>query len=223
MVPKERLVYASSEAGARELLERNPNFDVIPIDQGGNLCAYLERSSGHIRSIGLHDIVSDATTILDLVDILKDRRYCFVLVSNRIAGYVHFSDLNNRLVKLPYFIILEAFERYLVDKIGILITEDTLEKVLDSNRIKEIKDRMRRQIKNRAELGWVSLLSFDEIVRCGCYLGKLRLNGAEVQMISQTRNCVCHADRVLVGSHEDVKRLAKAKGICISVLADSGI
>src|SRR3990172_10282469 len=86
MVPRDKLVHASSEADARELLKRNPDFDVIPIDQGGTLCAYLERSSDRIRSIGLHDIVSDATSILDLVDILKDRRYCFVLVSNSIAG-----------------------------------------------------------------------------------------------------------------------------------------
>lgn len=223
MKPKEELVYASSEGDARKLLDRNKDYDVIPIDQGGTLCAYLERGSNHTKRIALHDIVSDGTSILDLVDILKERRYCFVVVSNRIAGYIHFSDLNNRLVKLPFFILLEAFERYFVDKIRALINEATLEKVLAPKRAEEIKDIMRQQIKNRANLDLVSILSFREIVKCSCYLKKLTLKSAEIRDLCQTRNRVYHAGRMFVGSHRHVKRLAKVKNICISRLADSGI
>lgn len=218
MVPIEKLTYASSEAKAGELLELIPDFDVIPIVRRGTLCAYLERGFDHSRDIRPYDIVCDATSILDLVDILEDRKFCFIMVSNRIAGYIHFSDLNNHLVKLPYFIILEAVERHLVEKIDTLITQDTLEKVLPE-KFEAIKERMRRQKNNRTELGWVSLLFFDEIVRCSCYFEMVQLEQEEINTISKTRNCVYHARRVLIGRHEDVKRLAKARRICISLLA----
>lgn len=218
MVPMEKLTYASSEAKAREKLELKPDFDVIPIERGGTLCAYLERGSDHSRHILLPDIICDTTSILDLVDILEHRKYCFIMISNRIAGYIHFSDLNNHLVKLPYFIILEAVERHLLEKIFPLITEDTLEKMLPE-KFEAIKERMRHQKNEGAELDWVSLLFFDEIVRCSCYLEMVQLEQEEIDTISKARNCVYHARRVFVGSHKDIKRLAKARRICISLLA----
>lgn len=223
MVPKADLKFGSNESEARNLLDQYPNYDIIPIDQKGLISSYVKRSSQRVRNIITRDLVSEATSILDLVDILQDRKFCFVLVANRIGGYVHFSDLNNHLVKLPYFIIFEALERHLIESIRPLVDEETLMKILDPQRFTAIKDMMRRQRQQSADLDWVSLLSFDEILRCSCDLGKIRLKPEEVKQISETRNCVCHADRIFVKSHNDIKRLAKVKTLCISLLADAGI
>lgn len=43
MVPKESLVYGRDEDSARKLLEERRDLDVIPIEQGGELVAYLQR------------------------------------------------------------------------------------------------------------------------------------------------------------------------------------
>lgn len=221
MMPRKKLVCASGKASAQILLGEYPDYDVIPIEKGGVITGYLERGDSNLKYIGLDDLVSDATSVLDLVDILKDQKHCFVLAANTIVGYIHFSDLNSHLVKLPYFIIFEAIERYLVDVMGSLVTEDILEGVLDPKRTEQIKERMRRQRENRAELGWVNLLSFDEILRCGKFLEKIEIKQTQINEISKTRNSVCHADRALVEKYEDVKRLSEVKAMCISLLGET--
>lgn len=218
MVPKEKLVCTSDEASAQRLVEEKPDFDVIPIEQNGRISAYLERGFKRSKPIRLQDITSDATNILDLLDILQEQKFAFILANRCIAGYVHFSDMNNHIVKLPFFVILEALERRLVEEVGPLINEGNLEVVLDPQRAEKVKDKMRRMKENRADLGWVNVLSFNEVVRFACHFEKVALEPQQVEVISKVRNLVCHADRPLVEAHRDVRRLAEAKKICISVL-----
>jgi len=59
----------------------------------------------------LHDLISDGTSLLDLVEILEDHKFSFVLRHREIAGYAHFSELNHHVVKLAFYVILEALER----------------------------------------------------------------------------------------------------------------
>ena len=111
MIPAKDLVCATCIPQAVELLNRYLDFDMIPLVVQDSITAYLERSGSDPRPLRISDLVSDATSILDIVDILTDRPRMFVLVHNRISGYVHFSDLNRPIVKLPFFVLLEAVER----------------------------------------------------------------------------------------------------------------
>jgi hypothetical protein len=72
--------------------------------------------------------------IPDAVDILTTRPRAFVLVRDRVQGYIHFSDLNRPIVKLPFFVLLEAVERYFFDMLGAEITPELLRTVLDPKR-----------------------------------------------------------------------------------------
>lgn len=216
MVSKRGLLCAKDEVSARKLLEDNPDFDVIPIEQNGILSSYVERGSGQPKPICPPSVVSGNAPILDVVDILKEQQFCFVLVKNSIEGYVHFSDLNRDIVKLPFFFILHALEHRLVTEIGSLIDESSLEVVLDPERTKAVKDRIGYQRENRANLGLVNLLHFREIVQFACHFGKLKLKKEEISVISHARNLVCHAGRPLVERHDDVRRLVEAKRICVS-------
>lgn len=218
MVPKEKLKCAGDEVSAQKLLEETPDFDVIPIERHGNLTAYLDRGCDHLAPIHLQDIVSDATSILELVDLLQERRFCFVLVGSSLRGYVHFSDLNNHVVKLPFFVVLEALERQLVGEIGSLIDESNLDEVLDQQRVHKVKGNMSDSKKKRANLDWVNLLSFNELVRFALHFGRLQLKDKEIAVVSKVRNLVCHASDLLVESHEDVKRLSGAKRICMKCI-----
>lgn len=59
----------------------------------------------------MNDLISDGTKLLDLVEFLEEREVAFVLSHRHIDGYVHFSDFNHHLVKLTFYVILEAAER----------------------------------------------------------------------------------------------------------------
>lgn len=220
MVPKAKLIRAKDAITAKILFEQYPAFDVIPISQSGMLSAYIERGINQVRPIRLQNVVSDTTSILDIVDILKKRSFCFVLAKQDISGYIHFSDLNNRIVKLPYFLIFEALEEKMVEKIKSedLVINNNLNKILGEKRTKEIKKRMRRMEKNRSDLKLMNLLSFNEIVRIANHLKKVKLKQKQIDILSKVRNLVCHADRPFVEKHNDVKRISEAKRICILLL-----
>ncbi len=220
MIPESALKCADAKASAEVFLQENPLFDVVPIRENGLLKEYLERGSDRLKPISLQDIVSNATSIFGIVDILTGKKFVFVLVRQRIEGYVHFSDLNNSLVKLPYFVLLEAIEQQLAKETGPSIHEKNLHEVLDPQRVDAIIQKMGTLRKEKADLGWTSLLSFNEIVRFACHFGKLQLMTKEVEVISKVRNLVSHAGDQLVSSHGDVRRLAEAKRICLHVLHD---
>lgn len=59
----------------------------------------------------MNDLISDGTKLLDIVEFLEEREVAFVLSHRHIDGYVHFSDFNHHLVKLTFYVILEAAER----------------------------------------------------------------------------------------------------------------
>ena len=106
MTPADQLVCADSEAGARLRLEENLRFDIIPILSGGRLLAFLERDQPCPKTIQISHLVSANTPILDTVDRLCDRRFVFVLGRGEVIGLIQFSDLNDPVVKLPFFVLV---------------------------------------------------------------------------------------------------------------------
>ena len=219
MVPRVKLVCTPDEPSARTRLVENADHDVIAIEQDGKVVSYLERGAERQRPIRLEDMVSDSTSILDLVDVLQHRVFCYVVGAQRIVGYVHFSDLNNHLAKLPYFVLFEAVESRVANLIGDRITEAVLDQVLDPQRCDGLRKAMARQKSDRSDLGWYALLSFNELIRFAVHLGSIDLRQTDIEVISRVRNLVAHAaGEPLVEAHADVKRLVLARSVCMSAV-----
>lgn len=218
MVKTEKLVCATDPTSAAQLLKDNDSFDVIPIYKDGILKAYLERGKAKEKYIDLRELISDATSILETVEILQGRYFCFILSGQRISGYVHFSDLNNHVVKLPFFVLLEAVERQLADRVRGLISESAIHNVLDPQRSAAVVEKMTSLRQNRADLDWVNLLYFGEILKFAVFSGYLNLDPADIDLVAGIRNRVDHADDSLVKKYEDVKTLARTHQICASIL-----
>jgi hypothetical protein len=122
MVPLERLTRADDEAAAAHKLEENLQYDIIPMPQKGRLTAFLERGATRVKIIQIQHVVSAETPILDLLSSLCDQRHIFVVGRHEVIGLVHFSDLNDPIVKLPFFVLLEGLERQVVDAIRPLVS-----------------------------------------------------------------------------------------------------
>ena len=219
MVPNESLVSASSNAEAQRASEENPDYNIIPIRDNGVLVAFYERDTKSWRSIAVQDLVGSGTSIMDLVEILRSREFCFALVGNEIGGYVHFSDLNSPLVKLTFYVIFEAFERHLLTAIR-PVAEQEIEENLGQKRLNRIRKEMRKAQADRANLS-LSLENFlflPEILRIAVAKGKLSTDGKRDKCIRMSRNRVSHAGWSLVQKHGDVKTLIDTKRICMAVL-----
>ena len=161
MKPAGELVSAESEAGARRRLEENPCFDIIPIASNGRLLAFLERGESRPKTIQIQHVIGAGTPIPDVVDSLCDRRFVFVVGRHDIVGLVHFSDLNDPVVKLPFFVLLEGVERRLADAIKGLVTEDVLSDLIrDQQRLDAIRGKMDKLRTDKADRDWVTLMYF---------------------------------------------------------------
>jgi hypothetical protein len=99
--------------------------------------------------------VSAGTPILDLVGTFCDRQHLFVLGQCEIVGLIHFSDLNDPVVKLPYFLLLEGLERKIADSIRESVNNNALSQIItDPKRLANIRGKMSDLKKNRLIVIW---------------------------------------------------------------------
>lgn len=221
MVNSRDLTKGHDEVSARKSLEDNPDFDVTPIERRGRLSAYLVRGSQGVEAIRLKDVIGDATSLLDMVDVLRERKFCFVVTKDRVESYVHFSDLNKGIVKLPFFVLFESLEHNLAERISSLVDESNLDVVLGQNRATDVRRRFRRQKKGKADLRLVNALGFGDIIKYASHCDKLDLSPKQIEKLVNVRNRVSHATLSLIEKHGDVRRLSESKGICLSVLSSN--
>lgn len=218
MVKTTDLKRANDLPGAKQLLSLHPEFDIIPLPASGPLSAFFRRGEPKVGEIRSEDLISDGTSLLDLPDLFVKRDFFYVLSSNMISGFVHVADLNNGLVKLPFFVLFEAVERSLWPAATERLVESDLEVVLDRRRAEQLQQRMKRARKKNVDLGWAGLLSFGEILRFSAHYGIVQLSQEEQQLLAKIRNRVAHSDRLLVREHKDARSLVQSRQLCRELL-----
>ena len=230
MIPGKRLVTASDLPSAVQLLKEHPDFNLIPIQNPhGRLVAFVDRHNSHEQTFNLHHhIVSDSMSILEIVDILKDREFCFVMVDNKIGGYIHFSDLNSRTAELAFYILTQAVEHHLLVGIRHHINLESLDQVLGEERAKFIKRNFERHRKNDAFLDLLRELYIDDILKYARHYRIFDMSDNEINEIKQVRDSVSHAAPPLITVWNDdkqlandIKRLARVKESCYEILGIS--
>ena len=219
MTPSAGLVCAANDMQAGRVSDNNPDFDVIPIQQNGTLTGYFERKSGRTKRITPTDLIADGTSLLDLVEILEERQFSFVLIRQKIEGYVHFSDLNHQLVKLTFYVILEALERMALNSIRSRSDRESLKRDLDTERFKQIEKAYKRA--GRAARNLASYLNLSDILRLAAKTGQISVEDGLIKAMKKVRDGAAHGSENLVSSYDDVTTLANVKRECLRVLGTS--
>jgi len=201
MTPCAALVCAPNNTQATRVSDDNPDYDVIPIRQEATLTGYFERKFGRASKIMPDDLVADGTSLLDLVDILEERQFSFVLTRQRIEGYVHFSDLNHQLVKLTFYVLLEAIERTALSSIQSNCDHEFLKKELGAERLGQIERAYKRA--GRAARDLVSYLNISDILRIAAKVSTVSVEGRFVKAIKKVRDGAAHSAENLVSSYDD--------------------
>jgi len=219
MTPNAALVSAANEIQAGRVSKDYPDYDVIPIRREGTLTGYFERKTGRTKTITPNEIISDGTNLLDLVEILEERQFSFVLSRHKIDGYVHFSDLNHQLVKLTFYVILEALERVALNSIRSRSDRESLRKDLRPERFKQIEKAYTRA--GRAARDYVSYLNISDILQLAVKTGPMSVEERLIKALKKVRDGAAHSTENLVSSYNDVTTLANVKRECLRVLGMS--
>jgi hypothetical protein len=217
MIPETRLVCAGDEIEAAQVSKDNPDFNVIPIRLNGRLTGYFERDSHITSQIALNDLISDGTSLLDLVETFEDREFSFVLSHRQISGYVHYSDLNHHLLKLSFYVILEALERQVLSSIRRNDDREYLSRNLDPSRFAQIAQQYKRD--GDAARSLFNYLNISDILRLAVKAGTIQIDDDVIKAMKKARDEAAHASENIVADYRAVNRLAKVKRECLRILS----
>lgn len=220
MVDVDEMARADDPGEAARLLEAHSEYDQIPLPAHGRVGGYYARNDNKFHAVQRSDLISDGTSLLTLPELLADRTFFFVLTSNHIQGFIHFSDLNNGLVRLPLFALFEAIERHFT---RLVVAEhpdqDTLGSVLTEKRVTELRDKVAKATKHRSNRSALDYLSFDEVLRLCDHFHLIPLKGEDRQTLSKVRNLVVHPYHPLIEEHRDVRDLVRVHTVAKRLLA----
>lgn len=220
MIHQNQLTRARDLGGAAAIFaDPQCDFDVIPLPESGPISAYVTKGSGKLKQVAPPALVSDGTTILDLLDIFhKNQPFAFVLAKNTICGFVHFSDLNEPLVKLPFFILMERVEAVVWSMIETVLNPTVLSEVFDDKRCERIEERKRDAKRKNLDRGYQGALYMDDILTFACHRQFISVTPQDKEAISKVRNKVFHADKPLVDTENDLKTMIRARDACTFII-----
>ncbi len=221
MVPLEDFVLIDSESEARRFFDEYEDFDYTASRTRGQITTYYKRDEPGGFDLAQGDLLSDGTSLLDLLDLMVGREFFFVLSANRVCGFVHFSDLNHELVKPPLFVLLAAVESHLWLHVKEGLTEIQVEYVMDHNRFDEVVQRLKEAREGNVNRGWEGLLHFDKILELARFRDLIWISADDRCQLSKARNRVAHHDQLLVERHEDVRELARIRNLCRELMRGS--
>ncbi len=216
MVPAAGLTCATDEIEARKVSKENPDFSVIPLRRDETLKGYFLRDTRATNEITVNDLISDGTSLLDLVETLEYREFSFVLAYRQIAGYVHFSDLNHHLVKLTFYVILEAVERKALSSIPKEDDRRFLSRNIDAERFNQIVAQYKRDGDSARSL--FNYLNIRDILRLAAKVGAIQVDEEVVKDMKDIRDGAAHASENIVADFASVKKLARVKRECLRLL-----
>jgi len=216
MIPLEHLVIVSSVDECVLVSERHIDLDVFPFIQKGAITGYWERGKAKIFPLTPKCIVTNSTTIFDLIDLLQKRHFYFVMEGSRIIGYVHRTDLNNDLLKIPFYILLQSLEASLLTRLDLKFSDLSL---LQNKTRAQFLASMHNERKSKdIHLGSIQGLYLSEILEISIQRGVVEVPGKLKHLLEEFRNRVSHADKSLFQDSNDMVKLKEVKDYCINHL-----
>jgi hypothetical protein len=190
-------------------------YDVVPYPKMGSIEGFFRRKNDELIDLRLDFIISDATSLLDMPRLFDKMPFYFIIAGNKVTGYVHYSDLNKPVMKIPLFVLFQILEKNLWDKIKDEITEDVVRKVYRDNAERYLNKREKARRKN-VDIGWTGVFSFPGILKLARHLQIVDLSDGQIELLRLTRNDVAHCDHNLINKKSDVSRVAASVKLCQS-------
>ncbi len=192
-------------------------YDVVPSPKKGNIKGYFYLKDKKFYELRMDLIVSQNTSILKLSNILSQKNFCFVIADCVIIGYIHYSDLNKAVTKIPLFGIFQTAERKLWDRINNKINEIDLLKIFDTNAVQNFIKKKEYNRRRNIDIDWNGIFTFPYILKLARFYGATDLTDPEIKLLKETRNKLAHSDRNLVNSLKEVQKLSDAIDLCQSI------
>lgn len=149
-------LHDSSTAIKQEMVEKD--FDIYGVEDNGKVIGYVLREKltvgkieDHYQPFHSEDLVSDSTSLIELLEIFRNKSYLFILERNKVSKIVTFADLQKQPIRMLAFSLISLLEMLLISLIREEYPDETWKEKLSEERLHKAKEMLSVRIeKNEA-------------------------------------------------------------------------
>lgn len=196
-----------------EMIKRNYDVTGIAEDISKPICGYIikdELNEGkcidYKRDFKIDDVISDSTSLIKVIELLKDKKFLFVIEENEVKYIVTKADLNKQTIRILSFGLINLFENFLEILIEETYPNDLWLDFLKTNRRENLINLYNNQRKNNIELSKIDcaqlcdkrdiILKNYDLFKTIFQIGSKRLLEDKLDNIEKLRNAIAHAHEV---------------------------
>ncbi|MCQ6276385.1 hypothetical protein JMM81_15830 [Bacillus sp. V3B] len=134
------------------------DFDVYGVKDNGKLTRYVLREElgegvikDYYRPFHSEDLISDSTSLIELLDILRERSYIFILEKNKVSKIVTVADLHKQPIRMLAFSLISLLEMHLTALISHTYLDGSWTQLLSEERLGKAQEMLQKRLeKNQA-------------------------------------------------------------------------
>jgi 5-bromo-4-chloroindolyl phosphate hydrolysis protein len=216
MTPRSELLTCDFSSNILEIksVMESRNYDIFPFVKGGKIEGYIKREDIKkdtkidmiLNKIEREELVTESTPLLELIELLIQRDFFFVIKGSEIVGFVHFSDLNKRAVRVLFYLYLSEFESRLHEWIKKEFPNDNWKLKLnnENEKLEDIKKIYLEIRQKNSEISEVECLFFSHMLTIAT---KTSTEFKKYSVLNNFRNEIVHPTRPLIYNYSRVKKL----------------
>jgi hypothetical protein len=236
----EKLICCSPGDNALEVRERMSidDFDVLGVYENNQVSGYIEKENleaGHCKDYQkiFHppQLIANSTPLIDILPILKENNWIFVLEKNHVTSIVTRADLQKAPVRMLLFGQITLLEMNIQRIIESFYEHDAWQQYIWSERLENARTLFAKRKRRNEAISLLDCIQFCDkiclVVRSPELCEKLSiLDKAEKQRvgaIEDLRNRIAHAQDIVTGSSwEEVIDLTEFLGLLLQRCEEVG-
>lgn len=150
---------------AKRIMEEN-EYDCIGIEENGRVIGYIDKTNlgtqevcnAFLMPFLPSEIISDTTSLVKTLYLLKDSDRIFILVGNRIDKLVTPSDLQKAPIQLFLFGLVSLVEMHLLTLIENKLEDSSWQQYLTKGRLESARNLFKERKKRNEQMGLIDCL-----------------------------------------------------------------
>jgi predicted transcriptional regulator len=210
------LYTCKSQDSVQEIEEymKSNGFDIFPIEAGGRITRYINRSNLYGNKcedcailISPELLITNSTPLIPFIEIMKNKDFLFVLKGNKISGIVTKADLQKLPVRIFLFGLMSLLEMQLLSLIRKYYEGDSWKTYISPERLKKAEQLHNARKNRNEEIGLIDCLQLCDkktlILKKQSLLDKIgyskKILGELLQQVEELRDKLAHAQEINTG------------------------
>ncbi|WP_066304095.1 hypothetical protein [Bacillus sp. FJAT-29814] len=136
------------------------DYDIFGVRDKDRVIGFVKRDDlnsdqkieNFVRKFSADDLISDSTSLIDLLDIFQDKEFIFILERNSVSKIVTVADLQKQPIRMLAFSLISLLEMYLLSLIKGYYSNESWIPLLSESRLDMAKKLMEARMENNEAL-----------------------------------------------------------------------